>query len=97
MANPNDKCRICKCDLRAKFWSTAVNRRISTENLFKPSKREGLQGSLSADICASPYINLVRDPRLYSERVCNPCARKIRNLGHLFGLINGSVNRGGKG
>ena len=28
---------------------------------------------------------------LYSDRVCNPCARKIRNLGTLFELIRNTI------
>ena len=28
---------------------------------------------------------------LFSERVCNPCARKIRNLGLLYELVQSSV------
>ena len=31
--------------------------------------------------------------KLYSDRVCNPCARKIRNLGSLFELINTAIEK----
>lgn len=90
MALPNDNCRVCKCSLKTKYGTTCG--RISTENLFKCSKRTGCEGSRLSDICAGVNIELLRDPKLYSERVCNPCGRKIRNLGQLFTLIKKSVN-----
>lgn len=93
MANPNNNCRVCKCSLKLEFGNTSRARNISTENLYKPSNRTGSEGTLLADICHGVHIQLVRDPELYSERVCNPCARKIRNLGNLFALIKSSVNQ----
>ncbi len=90
MAFPSDNCRVCKCSFKTKYGTSCS--RISTENLFKCSKRAGLEGTRLSDIFAGLNIELLRDPNLYSERVCNPCARKIRNLGQLFALINSSVN-----
>ena len=58
---------------------------ISTENLFNPSKRKDYKGEVLAQICQKfgiEVVNLKCDK--HSSRVCNPSARKIRNLGSLF-------------
>jgi len=36
-------------------------------------------------------VEVVESSQLYSDRVCNPCARKIRNLGILFELIRNTI------
>ena len=37
-------------------------------------------------------MEVVENSQLYSDRVCNPCARKIRNLlGTLFELIRNTI------
>ena len=46
---------------------------MSTENLFKASNRKDCHGVVLAN---TPH------------RVCNPCGRKISNLGSLYALIH---------
>ena len=36
-------------------------------------------------------MEVVENSQLYSDRVCNPCARKIRNLGTIFELIRNTI------
>ena len=60
---------------------------MSTENLFKPSNRKDCRGVVFANILESVGIPLDRS-ETYSHRVCNPCGRKIRNLGSLYALID---------
>ena len=58
---------------------------ISTENLFNPSKRKDSKGEVLAQIRQKVGIEVV-NPKCdkHSSRVCNPCVRKIRNLGSLY-------------
>ena len=60
---------------------------MSTENLFKPSNRKDCRGVVLANILESVGIPLDRS-ETYSHRVCNPCGRKISNLGSLYALIH---------
>ena len=60
---------------------------MSTENLFKPSNRKDCCGVVLANILESVGIPLDQSETC-SHRVCNPCGRKIRNLGSLYALIN---------
>ena len=57
---------------------------ISTENLFKPSQRKEFRGQILADICERVGITVTQNAETYSDRVCSPSRRKIRNLGALF-------------
>jgi len=59
---------------------------MSTENLFKPSKRKDCRDVVLANILESVRIPLDRS-ETHSHRVCNPCGRKICNLGNLYALI----------
>ena len=91
---PSDRCRICRCNFRVKFGNISQpgkSRFISSENLFKESKRSGYIGTILADICRAVGVEVVENSQLYSDRVCNPCARKIRNLGTLFELIRNTI------
>ena len=69
MAPPSAKCRICSCNCKIQFGTTAgKDQHRSSENLFLPSKRKaGLQ--------------VPNDPSRYSSRVCNKWAHIIRSLG----------------
>ena len=60
---------------------------MSTENLFKPSNRKDCRGVVLANILESVGIPLDQSETC-SHHVCNPCGRKIRNLGSLYALIN---------
>lgn len=86
---PSDRCRICRCLFKVQFGNSS----ISSENLFKPSQRKGSYGTILANICRLVGVEVVANAKLYSDRVCNPCARKIRNLGSLFELINTAIEK----
>ena len=74
--------RICKCSFSIKFETGKLGR-ISTENLFETSNREGSRGTTLALMCASVGIVINRLSHL-SDRVCNFCGRKVRKLFQLF-------------
>lgn len=86
---PSDRCRICRCLLKVQFGNSS----ISSENLFKPSQRKGSYGTILANICRLVGVEVVENSKLYSDRVSNPCAPKIRNLGSLFELINTAIEK----
>ena len=69
---------------------------ISTENLFQPSNRDGSRGCVLASMCEKIGIPLVKAPSL-SEHVCNPCARRIRNVRKLFNDLKEATNVDGAG
>ena len=87
--NSNDRCRLCNCDFKIKFGNLKSSH-ISTENLSNPSKRKDCKGEILAQICQKVGIEVVKCDK-YSSRVCNPCARKIRNLGSLYSFVQKSI------
>ena len=84
--NPNKQCRLCNCSFKVKFG----NSNISTENLFNPSKRKGCKGEILAQNLQRAGFEIVKCDK-HSSRVCNPCARKIRNLGSLYSFVQESL------
>ena len=76
-ANQSDSsnCRICKCSFSTKFGTGKLGR-ISAENLFQTSNREGSRGTTLALMCASVSIIINKLSHL-SDRVCNSCGRKV--------------------
>ena len=84
--NANECCGLCNCYFKVKFGNITKYSQ-SYENIFKPSNRKGVKGTVLSDICQSVSIILPRNPA-HSEFVCNPCGRKIRNLGELFKFVN---------
>ena len=84
--NPNKQCRLCNCSFKVKF----VNSNISTENLFNPSKRKGCKGEILAQNLQRAGFEIVKCDK-HSSRLCNPCARKIRNLGSLYSFVQESL------
>ena len=86
---PSDHCRICCCLFKVQLGNSS----ISSENLFKPSQRKGLYGTILANIRRLVGVEVVENSKLYSDRVHNPCARKIRNLGSLFELTNTVIEK----
>jgi len=92
MASPSAKCRICSCDFKIQFGTTAgKDQHKSSENLFLPSKRRECFGTILAAIIESVGLQVPNDPSRYSSRVCNKCARKIRNLGHIYSELKSSL------
>ena len=71
-------CRICSCSFLVKY-GTGKSGRMSTENLFEVSNRDGSRGQVLATMCENIGIYFVKLSSL-SSRVCNSCARKISNL-----------------
>jgi len=87
---PSERCRTCWYSFKVKFRTASQPGKpgyISSENLFKPSKQKDTQGEILADTCRAVGVEVVEDNELFSDRVCNRCARKIRNLGTLYQLI----------
>ena len=87
-AKPSDFCRVCSAEFHIKCGIPESKRdyRPSTENFFRPSQRKECFGVILADVCRSVGIT-VDESKTYSDRVCTPCARKIRNLGNLYQSI----------
>lgn len=82
---PNDSCRICNSSFKVKFGNIPGKQVFSSsENLFKPSQRKDSLGVVLAEVCTRVGIVLLHDPATYSDRVCNPCGRKI---GQLFEFV----------
>ena len=92
MVPPSAKYRICSCDFKIQFGTTAAkDQHRFSENLFLPSKRREWFGTILAEIIKSVGLQVPNDPSRYSSRVCNKCARKIRNLGHIYGEVKSSL------
>ena len=49
--NGNDNCRLCCCLLKIKFEEFKKTSYISSQNLFKVSKRDGFQDGTLSEIC----------------------------------------------
>lgn len=88
----NEYCRFCNCYFKVKFGNlnTAKASFISYENLFKPSRRKDSLGIVLANICEEVGLTIAKNNNC-SERCCNPCARKIRNLGQLYSFVKSKV------
>lgn len=88
--NASEICRFCECCFKVKFGNISQPGKqghLSSENLFKPSHRKDCRGVILADLCQAVGIALTKDPNT-SERVCNPCGRKIRNLHSLYEFVS---------
>jgi len=74
---------------QTKFGSFSQKERyLSRENLFKPSNRKDCRRVVLAEVLKKTGISIERDEN-FSDRVCSPCARKIRNRGSLYALMEG--------
>ena len=85
--NPSDNCRFCKVSFKVKFGNLGKQSHSSSENLFKPCKRQGCFGVRLSKICSQVGLPFVQDSLLFSDRVCNPCGWKISNLGQLYEFV----------
>ena len=81
----NSSCRFCGVNF------TSGGRRASCKNLFSSSGRVESAGLILAHCCGSIGLRLTRNENL-SERVCRPCARKIRNAAQLYSFIEKAVS-----
>ena len=85
----SENCRVRQCSFKTKFGSFSQKQGyLSSENLFKPSNRKDCRGIVLANVLKKTGISIELDEN-FSDRVCNPCARKIRNLGSLCTLLEG--------
>ena len=50
--NGKDNCRLCCCLLKIKFGEFKKTSYISSQNLFKVSKRDGFQDGTLSEICS---------------------------------------------
>ena len=90
---PCDSCRICRCSFKVKFGRiTGKQFYSSSQNLLKPSQRKDSFGTVLADVCRRVGLVLLQDPGVYSDRVCNPCGRKIFSLGNLFEIVKAATS-----
>lgn len=79
--SPSDNFRLCSISFKVKFGNVAGKQsHSSSENLFKPSKRKDCFGVVLGNMCRQLGLELIQDSQVFSDRVCNPCGRKIRNL-----------------
>ena len=81
----NDCCRMCKCSFNVRY-GTGKSGRMSTQNLYAASNRDGSRGEVLVSMCENISVTFIKSPSL-SERVCFPCGRKIRNLCKLFVVL----------
>ena len=87
--SPIYQCKHCNYNFKVKFGNLKSSY-ISTETLFSPFKRKDCKGEGLAQICQKVGVEVVKCEK-YSSRVCNPCARKIRNLGSLYSFVQESI------
>ena len=80
----NDHCRICNSSF------ALMGTKCSNENLFLPSGRKECAGCVLADTLFIVGVKLVQDPGK-SDKVCRPCARKIRNAADCLTFITGKL------
>ena len=92
--SPSDNCRLCNISFKVKFGNVAGKQsHSSSENLFKPSKRKDCFGVVLANICRQVGLELTQDSQVFSDRVCNPCGRKIQNLGQLYQFLKAGTSK----
>ncbi|XP_068712213.1 uncharacterized protein [Montipora foliosa] len=92
--SPSDNCRLCSISFKVKFGNVAGKQsHSSSENLFKPSKRKDCFGVVLGNICRQVGLELIQDSQVFSDRVCNPCGRKIRNLGQLYQFVKAGTSK----
>ena len=73
-----NSCRVCKCLFRVQYGNDEKIKQISTENIFEPTMRKGIENkSTLIDMCFQMGLIIEANERL-SKRVCKPCGRKIR-------------------
>ena len=93
ISSVNDNCRLCCCPLKIKYGEFKKNSYISTQNLFKVSKREGcIQGLTLAELCSHIGLEIEKSDT-FSDRVCHACGRKIRNAFDFYTFIASNLKR----
>ena len=93
ISSVNDNCRLCCCPLKIKYGELKKNSYISTQNLFKVSKREGcILGLTLAELCSHIGLEIEKSDT-FSDRVCHACGRKIRNAFDFHTFITSNLKR----
>ena len=87
----SDNCRLCKVSFKIQFGNLPKQRHSSSENIFRPSKRKECFVVVLSEIFRQVGFSLVQDSSRFSDRVCNPCGRKIRNLGQLYHFVKNAT------
>ena len=87
--SPNNYCRCCKAALRILYGSSWKS--FLTENLFRPSGKKGIEGEILSHQLKKIGIIIEKSPSL-SERLCKPCAAKIRETCEGFSFIRDTIN-----
>ena len=91
--NVNDLFRLCKCVLGLKYGTIEKRSYISTENLFKSSRKKGkVSDETLAELCWLDLVVEVSSSTELSDRVCKPCGQKIRNASELTAVIKQDIN-----
>ena len=75
-----DNCRLCGVSIKIQFGNLPEQSHSSSENIFKSSKRKECFGVVLSEIVHQVGFSLVQDSSRFSDRVCNPCGRKIQIL-----------------
>ena len=83
-------CRICKICFKIENGSvTCYN---GYENLFLPSRQVSFQGLILSDLLRTVGLKIDKTNNL-SDRVCAPCARRIRSLHKEYNFISSYLSR----
>ena len=87
--SPNDYCRCCKLSLKLQYGDSW--RSLSTENLCKPSNKKGIEGQILARVLEQVGIEVTKNSKL-SERLCKPCASKLRRTCEGMTFVSETLN-----
>lgn len=79
-------CRICGCNFSV-LYGDFKRSTISTENLFAVPGRSAVTKRKLADLLCDVGFPCYENKENLSERVCAPCARKIRNAATLIDFL----------
>lgn len=85
-----DFCRLCGCSFKVQYGESARN--ISTENLFQASRKKGITGVVLARSCEDVGL-IVTVSSSKSDRVCQACAQKIRNMHQLYSFVAAALQK----
>ena len=89
--NASDNCRFPGVSFKIQFGNLPKQSHSSSENIFKPSKRKECLGVVLSEIVRQVGFSLMQDGSRFSDHVCNPCGRKIRNLGQLYHFVKNAT------
>ena len=88
--DPNDYCRCCKGSLKVRYGDSW--KWTSSENLFRPSMKKGLEGTILLDVLHRNTGIVAEKTSTLSARLCRLCASKIRKTSEGFNFIVSTLN-----